>query len=129
MSIQIIRAPNGDEMVVLPRAEYDALVALRDQFDDLEDAADIAMYDARKSGLAEDSVAYMPAEASLSILGGDSRLRALRKWRGLSQTELAERSGIGQSYFSEIESGRKAGSDETLKAIAKVLDVPAGWIG
>ena len=47
---QIIRTPSGEELVVLPRAEYDALVKRSDQ--DAEDADDVAIYDARKAELA-----------------------------------------------------------------------------
>ena len=46
---QIIRTPNGEELVVLPRAEYEALVE-RAAHDD-EDAEDVAVYDARKAEL------------------------------------------------------------------------------
>jgi ribosome-binding protein aMBF1 (putative translation factor) len=125
MSVQFIRAPNGEEMAVLPRAEYEALLAGKHQDGDPEDAADIAMYDARK---AEMDGSLLPSEMSAYLLRGDGRLKAARKWRGLSQVELAERVGIGQGYFSEIESGRKAGASETIDAIARALDVPREWI-
>lgn len=128
MDIQIIRTPNGDELVVLPRAEYEALVAGRHPDDEREDAADIAMYDARKTELDGNFNATLPPEVSAYLLRGDSRLKALRKWRGLSQIELSERAGIGQGYLSEIESGRKAGGAETIDAIAKTLNIPREWI-
>ena len=43
---QIIRTAAGEELVVLSRAEYDALVAAADEA--TEDEEDIAIYDARK---------------------------------------------------------------------------------
>jgi transcriptional regulator with XRE-family HTH domain len=52
------------------------------------------------------------------------RVRGLRKARGLSQTELAERCGISQSYVNKIE--RPGGCNmtlETLEAIAAALGV------
>ncbi len=126
MNIQIIRAPNGDELVVLPRAEFEALVG--PQIDDPEDAADIAMFDVRMAEVSGDAAARLPAEVSANILRGDSRLKAIRKWRALSQVELAEKSGIGQGYLSEIESGRKAGAADKIAAIALALDVPLSWV-
>jgi hypothetical protein len=42
---QIIRTPNGEELVVLPRAEYEALIERADH--EAEDAQDVAIYDAR----------------------------------------------------------------------------------
>lgn len=128
MSVQIIKTPNGEELVVLPRAEYEALIAARDHADELEDAADVAMYDAIKAGFAEGDDVALPEKVSDYLLGGDSRLRAIRRWRGLSQVELAERAGIGQSYLSEIESRRKVGADDTIRAIAGALEVPVAWI-
>jgi PHD/YefM family antitoxin component YafN of YafNO toxin-antitoxin module len=46
---QIIRTPSGEELVVLPRAEYEALLERADR--EAEDADDVAIYDARKAEL------------------------------------------------------------------------------
>uniref|UniRef100_UPI001952E01C hypothetical protein n=1 Tax=Serratia marcescens TaxID=615 RepID=UPI001952E01C len=43
-------SPSGDEMVIIPRAEYDRLVALAVEAE--EDAEDIATYDRAKTALA-----------------------------------------------------------------------------
>lgn len=126
MKPQTITTPAGDELVVLPRAEYDALVAAAAAHE--EDAADVAIYDARKSELARGSDARLPPEVSAAMLRGDSLLKALRKWRDLTQLHLAFKTNIAQGYLSDIESGRRKGTDETLKAIAKALDVPAEWL-
>lgn len=129
MTVQIIRAPNGDELVVLPREEYEALVAGQAPDDDPEDAADLAMYNAVKAQLAGNPNPVLPAEVSAGLLRGERRLKAIRKWRRFSQAALAKRTGIAQGYLSEIESGRKAGTTDTLDAIARALDVPREWIG
>ena len=62
------------------------------------------------------------------MLRGASLVTALRKWRGIKQTDLAERSGLSQGYLSDLESRRRKGAPETLEAIAKALDVPANWL-
>lgn len=128
MNIQIIRAPNGDELVVMPRAEYEALLA-GNLSPDAEDAADVAMFDAAMAELTRQSDAILPAEVSALLNSGDRRLKAVRKWRGLTQMDLAGKAGIGQGYLSELENGSKAGAPETLEALARVLDVPRNWIG
>jgi len=52
-------------------------------------------------------------------------IRELRKKRGISQNELARRSGVKQSVLSYIESGRtKHPRIDTLAAIAAALEVP-----
>ena len=66
---QIIRTPNGEELVVLPRAEYEALIERADH--EAEDAEDAAIYDARKAELAAGGV-VLPPEVSAAILRGDS---------------------------------------------------------
>ncbi len=122
---QIIRAPGGEELVVLPRAEYEALVERADRED--EDAEDAAIYDARKASLAAGE-AVLPPEVSAAILRGESRLRAIRNWRDVTQSHLAFQTGIGQGYLSDLESGRRTGTPETLAKLAQALDVPVEWL-
>lgn len=124
--IQIIRTPAGEEMVVLPRAEYEALVAAAEAAE--EDAGDVAVYDARKADLALGKSSTLPEAVSRLLLQSNSRLKAIRLWRGMTQTELARRAGIGQGYLSDMESGRRPVSAELLTALATKLDVPAEWI-
>lgn len=121
---QCFVTPSGDEMVVLSRAEYEALLTAADQD---EDAEDIALYDARKAALAN-ADATMPAEVSRRMLAGATRLRAIRDWRDVTQMYLSFKTGLAQGYLSDIETGRKAGSAEALEKIAAVLDVPVDWI-
>lgn len=52
---------------------------------------------------------------------------ALREWRqrrGLSQLELANRSGVSQRHLSFLELGRAAPSREMVSRLASSLDVP-----
>ena len=122
---QIIRTPAGEELVVLPRAEYEALLARADP--DAEDADDVAVYDAGKAGLAAGGV-VLPPEVSAAILRGESRLKAIRNWRGETQLRLNFKTNIGQGYLSDLESGRRTGSHETIAKLAKALDVPVEWL-
>jgi transcriptional regulator with XRE-family HTH domain len=41
---------------------------------------------------------------------------------------LALKAGVGPGYLSDLESGRRKGTPETLKMIAAALDVPAQWL-
>lgn len=122
---QIIRTPAGEELVVLSRAEYETLLAHADH--EAEDADDIAIYDARKAELATGAV-LLPAEVSAALLRGDSRLKAVRNWRGVTQLQLSSTTGIGQGYLSDLESGRRTGAPDTIAKLADALDVPAAWL-
>ena len=51
------------------------------------------------------------------------RVRDLRQSRGLSQKALAEMAKVAQATVAHIETGRKDPSVETLRKIAKALDV------
>ncbi|WP_353940443.1 helix-turn-helix domain-containing protein [Streptomyces sp. HUAS MG91] len=52
------------------------------------------------------------------------RLKGLRQDAGLSLSELARRSGVGKGTLSELESGRRNPTLETLYALTTVLDRP-----
>lgn len=52
-------------------------------------------------------------------------LREVREGRGLSQVELAERSGLAQATISDLERGDTLRPQlETISKIAKALNVP-----
>ncbi len=53
-----------------------------------------------------------------------SRVRALRQERGLSLSALAAAAGIGKGSLSELESGRRNPTLDTLYALAGPLGVP-----
>jgi hypothetical protein len=122
---QIIRTPGGEELVVLPRAEYEALLDRADH--EAEDADDIAIYDARKAELAAGGV-VLPPEISVAILRGDSRLKDIRHWRDETQLHLTLKTGIGQGYLSDLENGRRTGTPETIAKLAQALKVPVEWL-
>lgn len=52
------------------------------------------------------------------------RIRALRHLLALTQEELAEAAGVGQSRISEIERGRLAAGDDIIDAIAAATATP-----
>ncbi len=56
-------------------------------------------------------------------LGHINPIKIIRKYRGMTQGDLAEASGISRPYLTEIETGRKDGSIRALKSIAAALNV------
>ena len=53
----------------------------------------------------------------------DTALKILRKYRGLTQKELADAAGLSRPYLTEIERGNKDGSIRAIKALAEALQV------
>lgn len=51
------------------------------------------------------------------------RIRELRLAKGLTQHQIAAKAGISQSYFNEIETGRKTVNARRLEQIADALGV------
>ncbi len=68
--------------------------------------------------------AHLETPSSLS-LGRD--LRALRKARGLTLSELALIVGRSVGFISQIERGLSTPSINDLRLLAKAYDVPVGW--
>jgi transcriptional regulator with XRE-family HTH domain len=74
------------------------------------------------------AASFCPREVSAAILRRDGRLKAIRNWRDETQLHLEFLTGIGQGYLSDLESGRRRGTPETLAKLAKALNVPVEWL-
>lgn len=125
MTVQFIRSPAGEEMAVLPRDEYEALVAAS-RWD--EDEADAALFNERMAELEQGTAHRLPASVSALMLRGDSLLAAIRKSQDMTQTQVTFKTNISQGYLSDLESGKRTGSKETLQLLAECYRVPLGWL-
>ena len=111
----IITSPNGDQMAVIPLTEYERLVEAA------EDLADVRAYDEAMRRLASGEDELVPAEIVNRILDGENALRVWREYRGLTVKQLAEKAGVSAPFVSQIETGQRDGSIETMRKIADVL--------
>jgi len=59
----------------------------------------------------------------------ESAIKILRKFRGMTQAELADKADISRPYLTEIETGKKDGSIRAMRGLAEALDVPFGLLG
>lgn len=110
------------ETVTLSRADFQALVEAA------EDASDRAALQAHDREIAERGAAAvradtLPLAQAMRLVAGESPVRVWREHRGLTQGGLAEAAGVGVSYLSEIETGRKPGSVAALGKLARALGV------
>ena len=122
MGVQFIKSPGGEDLVLLSRTDYDELVRLANEAQ--EDAADVAAFDEAMSQPSD----ALPLEVSQHLLRGAGLLKALRLWRGLSDAQLAERSGMALEEVLDIENQRLKINAELASGLAAALDVPERWL-
>lgn len=127
MSVQTIRTEGEEELVVLTRRHYVALLA-RAGDEAAEDEMTDRMVREAKAARLRDGDRRVPTWLSESVLRGDHPIRAARKHMGLTQADLARRAHITQGHLSDIESGKKGVSGSTATIIAGVLAVDPDWL-
>ncbi len=110
--------PNGEDLVVLSRKDYEALLRQAEQAEDLEDLLAVQAFEARIAAGEEERI---PSEFVDRLIDGENPIRVWRDFRGLSARELAAAAGISAAYLSEIETGKKEGSLSVFRQIAKAL--------
>jgi len=120
MNVRFQKTSRG-EVAILPRKEYEALVAKAAEAD--EDAGTARLVArARKEVLA--GAPLLPKDVVDRLAKSEKPVRVLREWRDITQMDLSSKVGISQSHISDIESGRRTGTPATLRRIADALKVP-----
>ena len=115
--IQIIEREGKPEWAVLPYEEY---LELLEQAELLEDIRDFERINAAiESGEEE----LIPSEVVDALIDGENPVKVWREFRGLTQQQLADATGISKPYLSQIETGKRRGSTDILSALAKALKV------
>ncbi len=117
MNAQTIVTPSGERLVLLAEADFETLVAAS------ESVSDIAAVMAFRRKLAAGEEELIPAAIVDRILDGENRIRVWRDHRGLTAAALADKAEIAQAFLSQIETGKREGTVETLRKIAAALGV------
>ena len=113
---EILEHDGKPAFVVMPYSEYQAML------EKLEDQEDSEAYREARGSLGRGEDELIPSEVVNRLLS-ENPVKVWREYRNMKQKELAEKSGVKPSYISQIESGNKQGSLDTLKSIAKALKV------
>jgi ribosome-binding protein aMBF1 (putative translation factor) len=111
------KTPNGEEMIVLSKSDYEALLERAELAEDIEAVDDYR----RKLATGEEEA--IPEAFANRLIDGEKPIRVYRELRGLSARELADKTGISAAFLSEIENGKKEGGVSTLKKMAQALGV------
>lgn len=117
MRAQFITTPSGEELAILPAADFRAMEAV---MEDRVDAQAIAIFRER---LASGNEELIPSDVANRIIDGENKVRVWREYRDLTARDLAEKAEISPAYLSQIESGTRDGSFDTIKNIAAALAI------
>ncbi|MEI9903980.1 MAG: helix-turn-helix transcriptional regulator [Asticcacaulis sp.] len=114
-----------ETFVLVPVEEYEFLSRCAEAAEDAaEEAWATKLYDEHVAAKARGEHIAMPRDQWARIRQGESPVKVVREYRGLTQTALAETSGVAQPEISAIEGRTRSGSTTALKALAKALQVP-----
>ncbi len=120
MNVRFQKTRRG-EVAILPRKEYEALVARAAEAD--EDAGTARLVASARKEVAA-GAELIPKEIVDRLAKGENPVRVLREWRDITQTHLAFKTNLSQGHISDIESGRRTGTPGALRLIADMLKVP-----
>ncbi len=120
MNVRYQKTPKG-EVAILPRKDYEALVAKAAEAD--EDAGTARLVARARKEIAA-GAPLLPKDVADRMANGENAVRVLREWRDMTQVHLSFKTNISQSHISDIESGRRTGTSATLRTIATALKVP-----
>jgi DNA-binding XRE family transcriptional regulator len=107
---QIITSPSGEELVVLPRSDYEHLV-------DLLAAHKI------EAALATRREELLTAEEAAALLAAPTPLAFWRRKRDKTQSQLAAEAGVSQKFLSDLERGKTKGDETLYGKLAHSLDL------
>jgi DNA-binding XRE family transcriptional regulator len=118
--VQFIKTTGGEELAVLPKDEYERLVALAVG----EDAGTARIVRQARAALAAGHEIVLPKTEVDRLAAGENPIRVLREWRDRTQAELAVSIGITQGYLSDLEAGKRKGPVTLHQKVARSLAVP-----
>jgi len=114
MKLQTIDQNGRAAFVVVPIAEWDALMARLDEREDIADAT-------RQMAAIRAGEETLPAEIVARLTSGENPLKVWREYRGFTLRALATEIGISSAAVSKIETGKSHPSVATLGKLAAAL--------
>jgi DNA-binding XRE family transcriptional regulator len=82
----------------------------------------------RIPGLQEESGGIISGGGDQPSVGRGESRRVWREYRKLTQSQLAEKTGVIVAHISQIEGGKRECSVKLLRALAGALDVDVGML-
>jgi DNA-binding XRE family transcriptional regulator len=110
MVVTITRGPNGEDMVLISREEY-------------EDLTDVRGHEAAMRAVESGAMETLSDAEAAAYLSATTPLAFWRRNRGMTQQALADAIGVSQAYIAQIENGVREGSPIMLRDIARVIRI------
>src|SRR5882724_4257593 len=115
---QVITTDGGEELIVLTRRDYDALLAQAGD-EEAEDRMTVRLAEESRAAIARGEDVLLPEEVWEAMENGQNRVRVLREYRGLTPDELARRASLSPEQLTVIEDGRELTTIDNLKVLAR----------
>ena len=113
MKHTIVVTPSGEELVLLARADFEAMREL----------IDAAAHEVTMAAVARGEQEMLTAQETVAALDAPTPLAFWRVKRGLTQKQLSQTVGVSQSYIADLEAGRRRGDAALIKRLAQALRV------
>lgn len=113
MTHTIVVTPAGEELVLLPRGEFEMM----------QEAVAALRHERAMAEVASGALETLSDEEVAAALAATTPLAFWRNKRGLRQTALAEAVGISQSYLAGLEKGARKGDPALFLRLARALQV------
>ncbi|MFF8799149.1 MULTISPECIES: multiprotein-bridging factor 1 family protein [unclassified Methylobacterium] len=127
MKPQIIRTEAGEELVVLTRREYDALLASIDA-EEAEDCGTARLTDAYLVDEAAGRIAAIPHWFVKLVIAHGSPVAAARAYRGWTEAELAQATGLDGDLIARFERAEAEPNDGERQRLAEQTGAEPGWL-
>ncbi len=113
MNVQFINKDNQPEWVVIPYDEYQRLLELEEDFEDLQDL-NFALANPPEK---------IPMEIASRLLKGENPILVWREYRRFTQPQLALTCHIDPQVLFELETRQREPSLQVLQKLARTLRV------
>lgn len=124
---QILRTEAGDELVVLTRPEYDALLAAAGD-GGAEARAVARIVEASDAAIARGDEILLPDWLAIETARGETPFKVIRRRLGRTKHDVAQNAGVSQRAVSDLERGGAEATQEIRARIAAALDVDPAWL-
>ncbi len=112
----------GKKFIFIPKEYYEELT------EGAEMLADIIAYDKAKANFYEGEETFPMELLERKIAKKENPVLIYCEYRNLTQAQLAKNAGVSQQYIQQIESGKRKGTTQIMKKIAKSLNVDVEFI-